>query len=192
MKSKKENKKTFLEVLGFPSNLFDKVLPLMELKKFKKKDILIDKDFGSDSFFIVKSGIIRSYIIDEKHKEFIRTLYTSGMPLASIRSIRGDKPILKFDCLTDCELYVGSCKELHNLAFSDIEVARNYMTLMELEYLIMEDRIFELTMSAEKKYGLLKDHIPDIENLIPQYQIASYLNITNVQLSRIRKKLLYQ
>ncbi len=190
---KKQKKQTFVETLGFPSNLFDKVLPLMELKKFNKKTTLIDKDFGYDSFFIVKSGIVRSYIIDDKNKEFIRTLYTEGMPLASIRSIaRGDKPLLKFDCLTDCELYVGSCKKLHDLAFNDIETARSYMTLMELEYLIMEERIFELTMCAEEKYGLLKEHIPDIENLIPQYQIASYLNITNVQLSRIRKKLLYK
>ena len=44
-------------------------------------------------------------------------------------------------------------------------------------------------MDATQRYLKLCKKIPDIESLIPQYQIASYLGITPVQLSRIRKKM---
>ncbi|MGB6268061.1 MAG: hypothetical protein WBF67_03545 [Olleya sp.] len=41
-------------------------------------------------------------------------------------------------------------------------------------------------MNAKGRYLKLREKIPNIDNLIPQYQIAAYLSITPVQLSRIR------
>ncbi len=62
--------------------------------------------------------------------------------------------------------------------------------MLEYLFLNMEDRIYDLTLlNATEKYLKLKDEIPEIENLIAQYHIASYLNITAVQLSRIRKEI---
>ena len=52
----------------------------------------------------------------------------------------------------------------------------------------MEKRIFDLSsLDAKQRYLKLRKFIPEIDALIPQYHIASYLNITPVQLSRIRK-----
>jgi hypothetical protein len=45
-------------------------------------------------------------------------------------------------------------------------------------------------LNGTERYLKLKKQISGIENLIPQYHIASFLNITPVQLSRIRKDLL--
>ena len=42
--------------------------------------------------------------------------------------------------------------------------------------------------SAETRYHQFLQEFPDISNRIPQYHIASYLGITEVSLSRIRKK----
>jgi hypothetical protein len=44
-------------------------------------------------------------------------------------------------------------------------------------------------MDAKAQYLALLKKMPNIEELIPQYQIASYLSITPVQLSRIRRKI---
>jgi hypothetical protein len=53
-----------------------------------------------------------------------------------------------------------------------------------------EKRQLELiSMDAKQRYLTLINEIPEIETLIPQYQIASYLSVTPVQLSRIRKKI---
>ncbi|MBL4904660.1 MAG: hypothetical protein JKZ00_01235 [Flavobacteriaceae bacterium] len=55
---------------------------------------------------------------------------------------------------------------------------------------MVEKRITELsTLDATARYLKLKNDIPDIDNLIQQYHIAAYLNITPVQLSRIRKEI---
>ena len=46
-----------------------------------------------------------------------------------------------------------------------------------------------LSKDARTRYLELRNLIPQIDNLIPQYQIASFLNITPVQLSRIRSEI---
>ena len=46
-----------------------------------------------------------------------------------------------------------------------------------------------LTMDAAQRYACLLSQQPSVEAHVPQYHIASYLGITPVALSRIRKKL---
>ena len=50
-----------------------------------------------------------------------------------------------------------------------------------------EKREIELvTMEAKDRYVIFQEEHPQIEQLIPQYHIASYLGISPTQLSRIR------
>jgi len=49
-----------------------------------------------------------------------------------------------------------------------------------------------MSLNATQRYLNLRQCIPNIDDLIPQFQIASFLNITPVQLSRVRKKLNYK
>ena len=63
--------------------------------------------------------------------------------------------------------------------------------MMESSYLKAESIILDIsTNNATERYLILKEMIPNIDNLIAQRYIASYLNVSPVQLSRIKKKLL--
>lgn len=156
-----------------------------------KKEVIVEKGEFQNHFFFLKKGIARAFIIDDNGKEFTRSFFTKDMPIAPLRAIlTGSKTNLIFDCLTDCEVYYGNFYDLFEETKTDLKAANIYNRILEYAFLKMEHRVFELTLSAKDKYESLKLHIPEIDNLIPQYQIASYLNITNVQLSRIRKKML--
>jgi hypothetical protein len=68
-----------------------------------------------------------------------------------------------------------------------MDVLKLYVGYLEHVFSINEDRHLKiLSKDAKERYLDLKKNIPDIDDLIPQYQIAAYLNITPVQLSRIR------
>lgn len=57
-------------------------------------------------------------------------------------------------------------------------------------FISKEKRERELPMlSAEERYRQFLAQYKHLENRIPQYHIASYLGITPVTLSRIRRKL---
>lgn len=164
---------------------------LLELIKLKKKDKIANLGEIPTKFFILKSGVVRSYVTDEKGREFIRSLYIPSKAVGAFSALILNKPSdIIYDCLTDCELYVGDFKKFKNIASKNIEFANLYNTVLERIFIRMEKRILELSiLDAKQRYLKLKKHIPEIENLIPQYHIASYLNITPVQLSRIRKDL---
>ena len=53
-----------------------------------------------------------------------------------------------------------------------------------------EKRIAELAgLNATERYIKLRKEISTIDTILPQKQIANYINVTPIQLSRIRKKI---
>jgi len=172
-----ESKKQYIEILG--------------VQKFKKRDRVADLGDIPTHFFVLMDGVVRSYATDEKGKEFTRSLYVPMRVVGAFSALVKQKPAeVVYECLTDCTFLVGDFKKFKELASKNVELANLYNQLLERIFIRMEKRIYELSMlDAKQRYLKLKKHIPEIENLIPQYHIASYLNITPVQLSRIRKDL---
>ncbi|MFD2568201.1 Crp/Fnr family transcriptional regulator [Pseudotenacibaculum haliotis] len=166
-------------------------IELLELKEFKKKDKIADLGEVPTKFYILTSGVVRSFVTDEKGKEFTRSIYIPMRAIGAFSALVEKKPNeIIYECLTDCKMYVGDFQKFKALTNRNMEMATLYSSFLERIYMRMEKRVFELSvLDAKQRYLKLKKHIPEIENLIPQYHIASYLNITPVQLSRIRKDL---
>jgi CRP-like cAMP-binding protein len=169
----------------------NKFLELLTLDTYEKGHVIAELGEVPTNFFVLKSGIVRSYITNDKGKEFIRTFFIPVSSTGSFSALILEKPSrLTYDCLTDCEIYTGSFKAFKKLVAENLDVSKMYNAVLERIFIRMEKRIFELSvLDATKRYLNLKKEIPDIDNLIPQYHIAAYLNITPVQLSRIRKEL---
>jgi len=170
---------------------FEKFKKIFNEKKFKKKAPLSFKNHISTKFFIVKSGILRSFITDDKGKEYIKFIYTKHAVVGAFSSlIRKKEKNVIIDCLTNCDLIEVDFAEFKNLANSNQEILQLYNNLLEVLFIKLENRFYELSsLNATQLYLKFKKDNPGIENLIPLYHIASYLNITPVQLSRIRKDL---
>lgn len=156
-----------------------------------QKHILTKQGEIPNDLFILKKGIVRSYYTDTNGKEYNRSLFTPYSSTGSLGALVKNKPSeISYDCLTDCELYAINFKKLKQLALQDKDIALMYANALESIFLLFEARIYNLTvLNATERYFKLKEEIPNIENMIPQYHIASFLNISAVQLSRIRKEI---
>ncbi len=174
-----------------PEESYQKFLKLTVLKKFSINEILTKVGETPKDLFILKKGLVRSYYTDKKGKEHIRSLFIPFSSTGSLGALVKNKPSeLTYECLTECELYAISFTDLKQLALKDNDIAYMYASALESIFLLLESKIYELSvLNATERYQKLKIEIPNIENLIPQYHIASCLNITPVQLSRIRKEL---
>ncbi|WP_157691895.1 Crp/Fnr family transcriptional regulator [Polaribacter sp. KT25b] len=176
---------------NIPQKKIDLFLSLASKEKFKKNDLIAKIGEKTHYFYIIESGIIRSFYTDEKGKEFTRTIFTKQKttgPLATL--ITGEPSKLTYECLSDCTVYKINYNEFVALAKKDISMANLYSKMLEFIFLVMESKIYDLSaLNATERYYKLKKEIPDIDNLIPQYHIASYLNVSPVQLSRIRKEM---
>ncbi|MBA6156644.1 Crp/Fnr family transcriptional regulator [Tenacibaculum sp. S7007] len=176
------------------SNSRNEFRQIFSLKTYKKGSVIAGYNQTKGKFFLIKEGITCSYLNDEKGKKVIRTLFLPMSVMASLKSIINQPNVnnvnVNFHCLTDCKILIADLDDFLNLVDKHHDISKLYIQILEKSYSELIRRITHLTtLEATERYLHLKKIAPSIENQIPQYQIASYLNITPIQLSRIRKKL---
>lgn len=179
------------QYISLPKHIIDVFGDLVEYIEFNPNDYLVKTGEFSTDFFILKTGIVRSYLLNENGKEATRAFFTPGYVTGATSAImRGIPSELNYQALTNVTGYKGSFTTLKELTFKHHELSMFYIKALEDAYLKAEKIVIDIaTLNAEERYLALRERIPQIDNLIAQKHIASYLNITTVQLSRIRKKL---
>jgi CRP-like cAMP-binding protein len=162
----------------------------MVSKQFKKDEVLIKEGTIADDIFFLHSGIVAStYTI--KSKIFIRDFYFPPLMFTEQESFMKRK-MCKFSIVsvTDIKCQVLSYKDLQT-AFIKIPRLREVAYDMLLNGFINLSNRFEnlLTLSPEERYVKLLNENSQLFQKIPLKMLASYLGITDVALSRIRKRI---
>lgn len=180
-----------LKFKDIPEESMDAFIRLASEVEYKKNETITKTGDISKNFYIIKSGVVRSFYADEKGKEYTRSIFVAGSTTGSLGSlISGEPSKLSYQCLSDCVLYKFVYRDFKNLTKEDHNILFLHNKILEYIFILLESRIHELALlNATERYLKLKKEIPEIETLIPQYHIASYLNVSAVQLSRIRKEI---
>ena len=71
---------------------FEKFNQLMLSKKFSKDHKLVNLNQTPSSFYILKSGIVRSFLIDEKGKEYTKTIFVPITTTGNLGALITNKP----------------------------------------------------------------------------------------------------
>ncbi|WP_408023324.1 Crp/Fnr family transcriptional regulator [Tenacibaculum sediminilitoris] len=141
-------------------------------------------------FFIVKTGIMRSFVLNENGTKSTRAFFTIGdVTGANSAMMRNVPSEVNYQAITKVTGYKGDFHKLIDLTLKHKEFSLFYIKILEDAYLKAEEILLNVsTLTSKERYLALQKRIPNIDNLITQRNIASYLNISPVQLSRIRKK----
>jgi CRP-like cAMP-binding protein len=166
-------------------------MDMCENKTHKAGTILTVIGTITDHLYFIQSGVARSYSVSEKGNEYIRSIISTNNILAATEALIKKQPSkIACHCLTDCEVLEINYDLMIQKCNENSEIAVWYIKTLELHYAHLQKTNDELlTMNATQRYLILQKRIPNIDNLINQYYIASHLGITPIQLSRIRKKL---
>lgn len=169
----------------------NKLIKISEYKKIKSNTPLIKQGEVPSKVYLLISGVVRCFLIAESGKEYNKTFYLNNSLFGSLTALIQHKPSLfTFETLTESKVYELDFGKLMDLCANDMNLNKLYSRVLETTYVKYEKRLIELiTLGAKDRYLELKKQIPDVDDLITQYHIASYLGITPVQLSRIRKKI---
>lgn len=170
---------------------FNLVAPHLTHYKCKANTILCNVGDEAKYVYFIVSGIVRTSVTTEKGKVFTRELYTDNQFCGPVSDLIKNEPSSYiYETLTDCEIIRSEHKEVKKLYDKFPELMRFEIKILEHVYIKMEKTIISLgTKDAKERYLDLLERFKGVENLIPQYQIASYLGVTPIQLSRIRKGL---
>lgn len=177
------NKK--LELDSVSSETF---LSLFSKKVLKKGEVFARRGEHSKQFAFVEEGVLRAYYTKDNGEQYNKTFFTKGYFVGAYSSlITGTQNLIDIDCLTDCVLNVASFESVVNLYNKYPQIERLARILAEQFFVNKEKREIEfVTLEAKERYSIFQIEHPGLEQLIPQYHIASYLGVSPTQLSRIR------
>ncbi len=178
-------------LVDISKDTFVKLQDISVYQKIEANTQIIKSGQVSPKVYILVSGIVRSFLRTESGKEYNKSFYLSKSVVISLSALIQQKPSLFiFETLTVCEVYEVDFKKFMVLCDDSLIFNKLYCKIVEKVYMKHERRLIQaISLNAKERYLELQREIPEVNELIPQYHIASYLGITPVQLSRIRKKI---
>jgi CRP-like cAMP-binding protein len=165
------------------------IMPYFEPKKFKKKFNLLNAGQVSNEVYYLIKGCIRLYC--EKDGEELSTyFFTENMFAGSYDSFLSRKPSkVAIETLEECEVLILTHDSQENLYTVFPKMNEFIRKAIEQRFVLLHDLFISyLLNSPEERYLMLQKDRPDLLQRIPQHQIASFLGITPVSLSRIRNR----
>lgn len=159
-----------------------------EVVKLRKNEELIGYNQVCADVFFVKSGCLQGQVINEDGRERTVGFGLCGSMIYSAHCYTGGKgSVYRFAACCPSEVFRLPKAEFERKLSADLEFCRWILGAMELRVFFTELRNENLNGDASFKYNWLRKNRPEILQLVPDKVIASYLNITEVHLSRIKK-----
>ena len=164
----------------------------LKQKRLRKKQFLLEEGEICDHECFVNSGCLGQYYLDEKGQEHIVQFALADWWIGDQYSFVTGLPSPYFiDTLQDAQVLLIEKNNLEELYTAVPKFERFFRIAFQNAYVAMQRRIVsKLSEPAEKSYLDFINRYPNIEQAVPQHQVASYLGITPESLSRIRKQLL--
>ncbi|WP_431291769.1 Crp/Fnr family transcriptional regulator [Pedobacter sp. P26] len=162
-------------------------------KRLKRKAFLLREGEICNHLAFVSSGILKSFVSDEKGQDRINLFAFEGWWISDFNSfINREKALLNISAIENAELLLISFDDYEALTLQ-IPLMDRYFRILYQNSLVTKDRRLMISnkSTAMEKYRSLVHHNPDMVKRIPHTLIASYLGLSPETVSRIRKKLLF-
>ena len=160
--------------------------------EFAKGDIIIKAGEVQENIYFITKGIIRNYVENSKGEIKIynfRSEYMTVTGYALYNYEENLKALVNVECLENC-IMIEMPIMVINYVINNMKLGDRLGRFMAeahvvqmLHYVLQRDTktIIERLDSIDKSF-------PNIHQRVPQYMIASYLGITPVHLSNLKKR----
>jgi CRP-like cAMP-binding protein len=183
---------TFIKAI-FPLSTpsFVELSHLFSYVSIPKEEVFIKKDKLNRMEYIILDGVCRSFLYNPEGEEITIGFYQGkGVLPPHITRTINEKSLLHFQALTPVEIIVFDAHVFVRLMIDNLEIRNFGNTVLKNELLYkVEKEIGLASLTAKERLLAFRKKYYMLENLVPHPQIASYLGITNISLSRIRGEL---
>ncbi|MGB1110698.1 MAG: Crp/Fnr family transcriptional regulator [Gammaproteobacteria bacterium] len=164
-----------------------------ELKpvSFDKGQALVRQNQPTPNLFAIREGVVRTFYTTPDGKEVVKIFLTEGQIVSPYNeNISGQPPRATSEAVTPVQAIRIPFARLMQILDSSNELMRLHLRLVQSFYAAKEKREYEfLTLDATERYQLFLQEFEPYVDQIPHMYVASYIGVTPVSLSRLRKKL---
>jgi CRP-like cAMP-binding protein len=168
----------------------DIVTSQFRYRKYRKNQYILQQgDVARCESYILK-GLTRTYLVDDKGQEHVMYFGPEDYWVGDLRSHFFEKPAnYNIDCLEETEVLQITKQSIEELCLQVPRMNTFYRHLYRGSIIAHEYRTASiLTKSTLERYQEFIQKHPQLEQRIPNLQIASYLGITPQSLSRLRRQ----
>jgi len=164
---------------------------LLRYVRYEKGTVFIRKNQGNQLEYFLLEGICKSYLLSPEGEEVSISFFTSPSILSPYTTrINKQQSILNFRALTELRMATMDAHAFERCMIENIEIRNFGNAVLRKELALKVDKEIGLAaLTAKERLLAFRERYPFLENQIPHTDIASYLGITNVTLSRLRKDL---
>lgn len=168
------------------------VLSYFQSVKKHKNEILLPKGKNSQvSYFVIK-GCLRLFYLDEEGKDITRYIAFENQFATELVSFITNQPAQEaIQVIENSELLYITHEDFRHL-MTIVPVWKDFYSIyLEKAYVNNAKRLISFTtLNASERYKKLFKINPDIVKRLPNKVVASYINISQETLSRIKAKFL--
>ncbi len=161
-----------------------------EVRSLAKKTPVLEQGDVSRHAYFVESGCLRLWLNDDGASVSLK-FFLPGELCASLDSLYHQRPSrYGIDAIQPSVVRV--CEKRHLQDFMDQSPAfREYINSVMVHCMADYQNLFadRVTRKPEDRYRALIEQDPEVLDTVPLHYVASYLGVTPVSLSRIRRKL---
>ena len=170
--------------------LINSINEMVEIKKFKKNELIIAEGEVQTHFYCLLSGVFRGFLFDKNGKEITDCFgFELGDAVMSCHAL-GDKAKTNIEAITEVITAKISVEDLQMLLerFPEMFWLYNDLLLKALDehWNIKEVRY---RLSAAERYQWFLETYPELVKYVKGKHIASFLGMSPVSLSRLRHDL---
>lgn len=177
------------QMVHFSESEINYFLKNCSIKQFEKKEILSHSNSIPKEIFFINKGIIRLFLIDNKGTEHTIHFAMENEFICDYSAfINKKESVYLVEALEKTEVVVLPRKTIE-WCYSNMDEGDKIGRLIAESYFVHQDNYIKDKYSRTPKemYDSITDVFPNIHNRVPQHMIASYLGITPIHLSRLKK-----
>lgn len=159
-------------------------------KTFKRQETLSYPNVIPNEIFFVKKGLIRVLITDNAGTEHTIHFALENQFIADYSNFIQQQPsIYSLQALEETQVVVLPRSAIE-WGYENLQEGQKMGRLIaEFYFIYQDDRIKNMyARTPKQRYDKITEVFPNIHNRVPQHMIASYLGISPVHLSRLKKE----
>lgn len=180
------------ESIVMPPKRVEEVASYFQPLELEKGEFLLQAGQICNQYVFLESGFVRSFALNLEGNEVTTHFYQPSQIVWEVASYFQRTPSEEnFQALTDCVCWYSTFEQLQTIFHTIPEFREFGRATLVRGYINFKQRtISMINQPAEQRYRTLLQTRPEIFQVAPLKQIASFLGITDTSLSRIRKKMM--
>ena len=162
------------------------------VRQYSKREYMFSQGEVCRDVFFMRKGLVKLYYNTVDGKEWIKSFIADKGIIGSRASqTLGKASPFSALCLEETEVLKLPYAEFEQICFDDLSLARSVFYFNQWLGVKKEVREYQLLcLSAEEAYAEFVSENPGLAERITQIDIARYLGVTPIALSRIKKRVI--